>query len=80
MKRVQYPCRRVKIGNQNSSNLKNHALKHRKSYQTGMMPLPGLEPLRPPSSRAQANKLKIRKNLNQKFHCTTDSIKLPQIV
>ena len=46
MNRVESPCRKVKVSNQNSSNPSNHAMKHHKLYHTGMMPLPGLEPLR----------------------------------
>ena len=66
IKQVQLPCRRVKVSNQIGSNSNNPAAKHHQSYQTDMMPLPGLEPLRPPSSRDQINKLKIGKTLNQK--------------
>ena len=61
MKRVFSPCRREKIRNQNISNSNNHALKHHKSHQTGIMPLPGSELLRPLSSRDQINKLEIGK-------------------
>ena len=73
--RVESSCRKAKVSYQYRSNSNNHRVKHHKRCQIGSMPLPGLEALRSPPSRDQINQLEIGKNLNQKSHGTTDSIK-----
>ena len=76
-KLVDTSCRRVKVSHRCRGKPNSHTVKYQNSYKKVVVSLPGLELLRPPSSRDQTNKLDKSENSNQKSDCFTENTKRP---